>query len=80
MSDYLPTPAGDHGATTPIESQGRYAVATFELFQASTDALDDLAGDWPESAPKPVVLVGGEDGPNRHPDLTASSGWLLDLL
>jgi len=43
MSQYLPTPAGDHEATTPIESQGRYAVATFELFQASTDALDDLA-------------------------------------
>ncbi len=43
MSEYLPTPAGDQGAITPIESQGRYAVATFELFQASTDALDDLA-------------------------------------
>ena len=36
--------------------------------------------DWPESAPKPVVLVGGEDGMDHYPDLTASSGWLLDLL
>jgi len=34
MSDYLP-------ATT--EATGRYSVATFELFQSSTDALDDLA-------------------------------------
>ena len=42
MSTYLPTPADDQGSITPIESQGRYAVATFELFQASTDALDDL--------------------------------------
>ena len=30
--------------------------------------------DWPESAPKPVVLMGGEDGMDHHPDLTASSG------
>jgi len=22
--------------------------------------------DWPESAPKPVVLVGGEDGVDRY--------------
>ena len=43
MSEYLPTPADDQGAITPVESQGRYAVATFELCQASTDALDDLA-------------------------------------
>jgi len=45
MSEYLPTPTDDQGAMaiTPIESQGKYAVATFELFQASTDALDDLA-------------------------------------
>jgi len=34
MPEYLPT---------PIAEQGRYAVATFELFAASTDALDDLA-------------------------------------
>jgi len=34
MSDYLPT---------PTEATGRYSVATFELFQSSTDALDDLA-------------------------------------
>lgn len=34
MSDYLPIPA---------EAPGRYAAATFDLFQASTDALDDLA-------------------------------------
>ena len=43
MSEYLPTPADAGDGITPIESQGRYAVATFELFQASTDALDDLA-------------------------------------
>ena len=35
MSEYLPTPADDPG--------NRYAAATFDLFQASTDALDDLA-------------------------------------
>ena len=35
MSEYLPTPIGE---------QGKYAAQTFELFQASTDALDDLAG------------------------------------
>jgi hypothetical protein len=34
MSEYLPTPAAE---------QGKYAAATFELFAASTDALDDLA-------------------------------------
>ena len=28
--------------------------------------LEEVAGDWPESTPKPVVLVGGEDGLNRY--------------
>ena len=36
--------------------------------------LGRVAEKWPESAPKPVVLVGGEDGMDRHPNLTASSG------
>ena len=35
MTEYLPTPVADPG--------NRYAAATFDLFQASTDALDDLA-------------------------------------
>jgi integrase len=34
MSDYLPTPA---------DAPGRYAAATFDLYQSSTEALDDLA-------------------------------------
>jgi len=43
VSDYLPTPADHEHVITPIAEQGKYAAATFELFQASTDALDDLA-------------------------------------
>ena len=27
--------------------------------------LGGVAEDWPESTPKPVVLVGGEDGMDR---------------
>ena len=28
--------------------------------------LEGVGRDWPESAPKPVVLVGGEKGSDRH--------------
>jgi len=36
--------------------------------------LERVSEDWPKTARKPVVLVGGEDGMDHHPDLTASSG------
>ncbi len=36
--------------------------------------LGGVAEKWPEAAPKPVVLVGGKDVMDHHPDLTASSG------
>ena len=68
MPQYLPTPADHQGAITPIESQGRYAVATFELFAASTDALDDLASHAKSERPLRVTdPTGGGSGLGREP-------------
>ena len=33
--------------------------------------LEGVGRDWPESAPKPVVLVGGEDGMDHHEELVS---------
>ena len=33
--------------------------------------LEVVVEDWPESAPKPVVLVGGEDGVDRYAEFGA---------
>jgi hypothetical protein len=39
-----------------------------------TRLLGGVAEKWPETSPKPLVLVGGGDWMDHHPDLTASSG------
>ena len=82
MSTYLPTSADGVGPITPIESQGRYAVATFELFQASTDALDDLASRSTVPAgcncfltnTSYEVLLVRKDLRNRSPVTTCDTG------